>query len=222
MYPALLDPLIVQLSQISTDLHFGRNLWHGREKFGRATINCTRSANPRLITETMQGSAAQPEAILEWLQKEMGYRPLGPYASSAKASAPTAESLRKICRGNMIPVWSFLLKRVKSEKTVENIRRNILVHGADDVDKGRRKEKVGVGKEGTGNGSSSREMALQEREVAEKEVERLRQIVRRQRKELKARMMEVSREEAERKRMLDERSNYRLISFANSLNLFTC
>ncbi|EYU34586.1 hypothetical protein ABFS82_11G116700 [Erythranthe guttata] len=154
------------------------------------------------------GSAAQPDAILEWLQKEMGYRPLGPYASSAKASAPTAESLRKICRGNMIPVWSFLLKRVKSEKTVENIRRNILVHGADDGDKVRRKGKSGVGKEESSS-ASTREMALQERESAEKEVERLRQIVRRQRKELKARMIEVSREEAERKRMLDERSNYR-------------
>ncbi|KAL8038512.1 hypothetical protein ABFX02_11G112200 [Erythranthe guttata] len=154
------------------------------------------------------GSAAQPDAILEWLQKEMGYRPLGPYASSAKASAPTAESLRKICRGNMIPVWSFLLKRVKSEKTVENIRRNILVHGADDGDKVRRKGKSGVGKEESSS-ASTREMALLERELAEKEVERLRQIVRRQRKELKARMIEVSREEAERKRMLDERSNYR-------------
>ncbi|XP_042058471.1 AUGMIN subunit 5-like [Salvia splendens] len=153
-------------------------------------------------------SAAQPEAILEWLQKEMGYRPLGPYASSAKAAVPTADSLRKICRGNMIPVWDFLLKRVKSEKTVENIRRNILVHGADDGDKGRRREKSGVGK-GESGGGSSRGMALQERELAEKEVERLRQIVRRQRKELKARMIEVSREEAERRRMLDERSNYR-------------
>ncbi|KAL1558941.1 AUGMIN subunit 5 [Salvia divinorum] len=150
-------------------------------------------------------SVAQPDAILEWLQKEMGYRPLAPYASSAKAAAPTADSLRKICRGNMIPVWNFLLKRVKSEKTVENIRRNILVHGADDGDKGRRREKLGVGK----GESSSREMAFQERELAEKEVERLRQIVRRQRKELKARMIEVSREEAERRRMLDERSSYR-------------
>ncbi|KAG6415680.1 hypothetical protein SASPL_123094 [Salvia splendens] len=155
--------------------------------------------------QSSSGSAAQPDAILEWLQKEMGYRPLGPYASSAKAAAPTADSVRKICRGNMIPVWNFLLKRVKSEKTVEIIRRNILVHGADDGDKGRRREKLGVGK----GESSSREMALQERELAEKEVERLRQIVRRQRKELKARMIEVSREEAERKRMLDERSSYR-------------
>ncbi|KAK6128834.1 hypothetical protein DH2020_037470 [Rehmannia glutinosa] len=149
--------------------------------------------------QSSSGMPAQPEAILEWLQKEMGYRPLGPYASSAKAAVPAAESLRKTCRGNMIPVWNFLLKRVKSDKTVENIRRNILVHGADDVDKGRRKGKLGVGKEETSS-SSSREMALQEREMAEKEVERLRQIVRRQRKELKARMIEVSREEAERKR----------------------
>ncbi|KAL0450424.1 UNVERIFIED_CONTAM: AUGMIN subunit [Sesamum latifolium] len=158
--------------------------------------------------QSSSGSAAQPEAILEWLQKEMGYRPLGPHASSTKISVPTAESLRRICRGNMIPVWSFLLKRVKPDKTVENIRRNILVHGADDGGKGRRKGKWGMGKEESSS-SSSREMALQERELAEKEVERLRQIVRRQRKELKARMIEVSREEAERKRMLDERSNYR-------------
>ncbi|KAG8366977.1 hypothetical protein BUALT_Bualt16G0024500 [Buddleja alternifolia] len=158
--------------------------------------------------QSSSGTAAQPEAISEWLQKEMGYRPLGPYASSAKAAVPTADSIRKICRGNMIPVWSFLLKRVKSDKTVENIRRNIIVHGAGDVDKGRRKERVGVGKEESSS-SSSREMALQERELAEKEVEKLRQIVRRQRKELKARMIDVSREEAERKRMLDERSNYR-------------
>lgn len=180
--------------------------------------------NPRLSAKTMQsssGSAAQPEAILEWLQKEMGYRPLGPYASSAKAAVPTADSLRKICRGNMIPVWNFLLKRVKSEKTVENIRKNILVHGADDGDKGRRREKSGVGK-GESGGSSSREMALQERELAEKEVERLRQIVRRQRKELKGRMIEVSREEAERRRMIDERSNYRLNSCLRSIVCLSC
>ncbi|XAR51619.1 hypothetical protein NMG60_11006296 [Bertholletia excelsa] len=174
-------------------------------------------------------SVAQPDVILEWLQKEMGYRPLGPFTSSSKSAMPSVDSLRRICRGNMIPVWNFLLKRVKSEKTVENIRRNILVHGGGDsgsssvaVDhtvkageagrgRGRRKEKLAVGGESSISSSveSSREIALQERDLAEKEVERLRQIVRRQRKELRARMLEVSREEAERKRMLDERSNYR-------------
>lgn len=166
---------------------------------------------------------AQPEAILEWLQKEMGYRPLGPYSASGKSQAPSADSLRKICRGNMISVWSFLIKRVKSEKTVENIRRNITVHGGGDGGgggggsaslgkeegrgKGRRKEKAGG--DGSGGLADSREAALQERELAAKEVDRLRNILRRQRKDLKARMLEVSREEAERKRMLDERANYR-------------
>ncbi|KAL2552188.1 hypothetical protein Fot_05807 [Forsythia ovata] len=167
--------------------------------------------------QSSSGSPARPDAILDWLQKEMGYRPLGPYASSSKAaSMPTADSLRKVCRGNMIPVLNFLLKRVKSEKTVENIRRNVLVHGAGGSgvghevknSRGKSKEKLGAGREGLVE-SSSREMALQERELAEKEVEKLRQTVRRQRKELKTRMLEVSKEEAERKRMLDERSNYR-------------
>ncbi|GMY12840.1 AUGMIN subunit 5-like [Fagus crenata] len=180
----------------------------------------------------MQGSsssAAQPEAILEWLQKEMGYRPLGPYnASTNKSQLPSIDALRKVCRGNMIPVWNFFLTRVKSEKTVENIHRNITVHGgsgggtttdggnAVNLGKeegrsrgggGRRKEKVAV-EEGLG-ATETREAALIEREAAAKEVERLRNIVRRQRKDLRAKMLEVSREEAERKRMLDERTNYR-------------
>ncbi|XP_024996684.1 AUGMIN subunit 5-like [Cynara cardunculus var. scolymus] len=175
-------------------------------------------------------SVVQPEAILEWLQKEMDYRPLGPYLASSKASMPSSDAIRRVCRGNMIPIFHFLLKRVKSVKTVRDIRRNILVHGREDnaggrgsadaakngeVGKGskggRRKEKLrGTDSESTSAGQgSNRETALQERESAEKEVERLRHTVRRQRKELKARMLEVSREEADRKRMLDERSNYR-------------
>lgn len=189
----------------------------------------------------------QPEAILEWLQKEMGYRPLGPYNSSSnKSNLPSIDSLRKICRGNMLPIWHFLLTRVKSEKTVQNIQKNITVHGGTSTGSesgggrgtgvgnsenvgnsgkeegrskgGRRKEKV-VG-DGGGEGSSAveiREAAVREREVAAKEVERLRNIVRRQRRDLKARMLEVSREEAERKRMLDERANYRFLFFLVAL-----
>ncbi|KAK3212270.1 hypothetical protein Dsin_016976 [Dipteronia sinensis] len=184
------------------------------------------------IFSSSSSSTVQPEAILEWLQKEMGYRPLGPYSSTCKSNAPSIDSIRKICRGNMIPIWSFLIKRVKSEKTVENIRKNIMVHGSgsgsgsgsgggggdsgnsgnlgkEEVKSsrgGRRKEKIVGERE---SASESREAALNERESAAKEVERLRNIVRRQRKDLKARMLEVSREEAERKRMLDERANYR-------------
>ncbi|KAK6913400.1 HAUS augmin-like complex subunit 5 [Dillenia turbinata] len=165
--------------------------------------------------QVTSSTIAQPEAILEWLQKEMGYRSHGPYAASktASSSMPSVDSLRKICRGNMIPVWNFLLQSVKSEKTVEKIRRNILVHGSDSGGgKEKRKEmaKLGKGVEAFGvSVSESRETALEEREMAMKEVERLRQIVRRQRKDLRARMLEVAREESERKRMLDERSNYR-------------
>ncbi|CAG7859938.1 unnamed protein product [Brassica rapa] len=128
-------------------------------------------------------SAPSPEAILEWLQKEMGHR--------SKSHAPSVDSVRKICRGNMIPLWGFLINRAKSEKTVESIRRNITVHGSVDA--------VSLVKE---------ESKVKGREAV-KEVERLRNLVRRQRKDLKARMLEVSREEAERKRMLDERGSYR-------------
>ncbi|XP_009373767.2 AUGMIN subunit 5 [Pyrus x bretschneideri] len=171
-----------------------------------------------------QSSAAQPEAILQWLQKEMGYRPLGPYnAASSKSQLPSIDSLRKICRGNMIPIWNFLITRVKSENTVKNIRRNITVHGGgggggdggalakagkEEITRskgGRRKEKLGE----AASAAETREAALQERDLAVKEVEKLRNIVKRQRKDLKARMLEVSRAEAERKRMLDERSKKR-------------
>nr|GEW92236.1 hypothetical protein [Tanacetum cinerariifolium] len=91
----------------------------------------------------------------------MNYRPY-----NKTSSTPSHDSLRRICRGNMIPVLHFLLSRVK--------------------------EKV-----------------EKERDVAEKEVEKLRRIVRRKRKELQGIMCEVSREECERKRMLDQRSNSR-------------
>ncbi|KAJ8775124.1 hypothetical protein K2173_020128 [Erythroxylum novogranatense] len=175
--------------------------------------------------QSSSSSVAQPEAILEWLHKEMGYRPLGPYTT--KSQLPSIDSIRKVCRGNMIPVWSFLINRVKSEKTVENIRKNILVHGgggesgnsvnlgklegrSSSSRSGRRKEKTVVGESSNAAAvAESREAALQERDLAAKEVERLRNMVRRQRKDLRARMMEVSREEAERKRMLDERSKNR-------------
>ncbi|CAL1408553.1 unnamed protein product [Linum trigynum] len=186
--------------------------------------------------QSSSSSMAQPDAILEWLHKEMGYRPLGNYSGSTnKSQLPSIDALRKICRGNLIPVWSFLINRVKSEKTVESIRKNIMVHGGDSVGGGgverggpvstsgkddggagggrskgggRRKEKV-VGGDVSSSAAESRDLALRERELAAKEVERLRNIVRRQRKDLKARMLEISREEAERKRMIDERSKNR-------------
>ncbi|KAF2299256.1 hypothetical protein GH714_031135 [Hevea brasiliensis] len=170
--------------------------------------------------QSSASSVAQPEAILDWLQKEMGYRPLGPYTvSTNKSQLPSIDAFRKVCRGNMIPIWSFLIKRVKSEKTVDSIRKNIIVHGGvesggsvnlgkeEGRSKGGRRKEKAVGE--SSSSAESREAALQERDFAAKEVERLRNIVRRQRKDLRARMMEVSREEAERKRMLDERAKNR-------------
>ncbi|KAI3502126.1 hypothetical protein L1887_30157 [Cichorium endivia] len=116
-------------------------------------------------------------------------------------NAVVSNANRRVCRGNMIPVWNFLIKRVKTEKTVDNIRRNILVHGGKEnaaaVDGGVETAKTGESGRRSRNGrrkekvvgssiaeSNCRETALQERESAEKEVERLRHMVRRQRKEL--------------------------------------
>ncbi|KAL2334824.1 hypothetical protein Fmac_016037 [Flemingia macrophylla] len=156
-------------------------------------------------------SPSSPEAILEWLHKEMGYRPLGTYAAG-KSHLPSVDSIRWICRGNMIPVWNFLVTRAKFEKTVRNIRRNITVHGGDAKEEARGKggaRKKDRALAGEGSEATMREAALQELDFAAKEVERLRNAVRRQRKDLRARMLEVSRDEAERKRILDERANYR-------------
>ncbi|KAG8056641.1 hypothetical protein GUJ93_ZPchr0002g26482 [Zizania palustris] len=134
-----------------------------------------------------------PEAIIEWLQDEMGY----------PSAPPAPEQLRKICRGNMLPVWSFLLRRVRSERTVSTARKNILVHGVA----ARRAREGGAGA-GAGD-AAAREAEARERDLAAEEAERLRGVVRRQRKELRARIAEVVREEAERKRVLGERSNAR-------------
>lgn len=83
------------------------------------------------------GAAPTAEAIIEWLQQEMGYR-----------ASPSAEALRRICRGNMMLVWKFLLDRVKSDQTVEKIRRNIHVHGSSRVsDGGKRELKEEAGEE---------------------------------------------------------------------------
>ncbi|KAK9157928.1 hypothetical protein Scep_004502 [Stephania cephalantha] len=77
--------------------------------------------------------------------------------------------------------------RVKSKKIAESIRRNILIHGSSD----------GAGEDG------GTEMALRNRDGRKKEVVNLRNVVLRQQNELRAKVLELSIEEAERKRMLD-------------------
>lgn len=193
------------------------------------------------------GAAPTAEAIIEWLQQEMGYR-----------ASPTPEALRRICRGNMMLVWKFLLDRVKSDQTVEKIRRNIHVHGSpalgkrelkgeagEDKEKEKEKEKELVesvkiersnsgksvrrrgdyksrSRPGTGDRPKSRdgvekvvdsedsiEKALRERDAAEHEVEKLRLSVQRMGKDLKSRMVDVSKEECERQRVSEERNTSR-------------
>ena len=74
--------------------------------------------------------------------------------------------------------------------------------------RGRQNEKV------LGESSSvaeTKETTLWERDMAEKEVEKLRNILRRQSKDLKVKMLEVLRKEVERKTMLNEHSTYKLV-----------
>ena len=202
------------------------------------------------------GASPTAEAIIEWLQQEMGYR-----------ASPTPEALRRICRGNMMLVWKFLLERVKSDQTVEKIRRNIHVHGSpargslasegvkrelrgeagEEKEKEKEKEadsgkieRSNSGKSvrrrgdyksrsrpGTGDRPKSRdgvdqrerekladsedsiEKALRERDAAEHEVEKLRLSVQRMGKDLKSRMLDVSKEESERQRVSEEKFNSR-------------
>ena len=165
----------------------------------------------------------------------------------------------------MVPVWKFLLERVKSEKTVEIVKRNILVQRSSlpsslkseemsdpkgksiliskDKDKDKEKDKdivrlgrkkgdlkgrattrptlseSGKVREGNENekekisddSSETKERALRERDAAEVEVERMRLMMSKLRKELKGRMLELSREEGERQRVLDEKSDSRCV-----------
>lgn len=152
----------------------------------------------RLSVYAMQ-QAPKPEAIIEWLQKEMNY---------PSSSPPTPDQIRKICRGNMILIWSFLVGRVRSERTVATVRRNIQVHGGGGGAGG------GGDRRGRRNPSEysveeAKEAAARERDAAEEEAERMRVLVRRQRRDLRAKMADLAREEADRKRVADERSNAR-------------
>ncbi|XP_024396569.1 AUGMIN subunit 5 isoform X2 [Physcomitrium patens] len=203
----------------------------------------------------------QAETILKWLQQEMGYQ-----------NPPSVDFLRRICRGNMISVWNFLLERVKSEKTNEMIRRNFVIHGTkipstvipideslkvkhgaaeskkevlEDRSKTHKNDREVFRRDGTlvkstparekrsrssartlikdlpekerqvdrvlqsEGAEDSREMAMRDRDVAMAEVGRLRVVIDRLVKETKSRMTDVTMEEGERQRVLDERSNSR-------------
>eukprot|EP01102_Stenamoeba_stenopodia_P022636 TRINITY_DN9519_c0_g1_i1.p1 TRINITY_DN9519_c0_g1~~TRINITY_DN9519_c0_g1_i1.p1 ORF type:complete len:720 (-),score=162.36 TRINITY_DN9519_c0_g1_i1:42-1973(-) len=42
---------------------------------------------------------------------------------------PNTRELKKLCRGNMIPIWNFLLERCKSEENIKKIQATLLLHG---------------------------------------------------------------------------------------------
>lgn len=178
----------------------------------------------------------------------------------------------------MIPVWNFLLERVKSEKTNEAIRRNFVIHGttipstsvaipeilevkdgaAQDRPKTPKSEREGLRREGSlvktpgrerrgrvparslakelpekekevdralqsEGAEDSREAAMRDRDVAMGEVGRRRVTIERLVKEIKSRMMDVTKEEGERQRGLDDRSDSRYVhSVGHSLQfMFT-
>lgn len=147
---------------------------------------------------TSSSAPPTPEAILEWLQKEMNY----------PSPLPSPDQIRKICRGNMIPIWTFLLSRVRSERTVATARRNILVHGVSPAREEERRRRGGGSARGEGIDSvEAREAVARERDSAAEEATKARGTVRRQRRELRGKMAELAREETERRRMVDERAN---------------
>ncbi|KAG5411888.1 hypothetical protein IGI04_008207 [Brassica rapa subsp. trilocularis] len=101
----------------------------------------------------------------------------------------------------MIPIRSFLIKGAKSEKTVESIRRNITVQGGNSI---------------TSASDASNESLCKGKRKEKEKLQRLRSLVRGQRKDLKARMLEVLREEVERirkqcwKLMISKKQEYLL------------
>lgn len=134
-----------------------------------------------------------PTRILEWLQ-EMGYTNV----------LPSSELLRLICRGNMVVFWDFLLARARSDRTAATVRKNILVHGWN--------------KQAGGDNEGESKIEIRERNLLEEETSRLREVVRRKRKDLKTMMVEVAKEETERGRALHDRSSRRSVFFFGKIS----
>lgn len=135
-----------------------------------------------------QSMGIEPTRILEWLQ-DMGYTNV----------LPSPELLRLICRGNMVVFWDFLLTRARSDQTATTVRKNILVHGRNN--------------EARGDNDGERKIEIRARNLLEEETSRLREVIRRKRKDLKTMMVKVAKEEAERGRTLRDRSSRRSVFF---------
>uniref|UniRef100_A0A0D3H6D2 AUGMIN subunit 5 n=1 Tax=Oryza barthii TaxID=65489 RepID=A0A0D3H6D2_9ORYZ len=137
-----------------------------------------------------------PEAIIEWLQDEIGLPVRPARAGPAPQDLPGQHAPRLVLPPPPRPLRAHRLHRPQEHPRPR--RRGEAGAG------GR-----GRGGAGAGGDAAAREAEARERDLAAEEAERLRGVVRRQRKELRARIAEVAREEAERKRVLGERSNAR-------------
>lgn len=57
--------------------------------------------------------AAVAESLGRWAAQEMKYVPQGKYA---KTAPPSANDMKLLCRGASIPMWDYIVHRVKSER----------------------------------------------------------------------------------------------------------
>ncbi len=65
-------------------------------------------------TLTQPGKLAQ--LIEEWCKRELHLN---------EKELPQVFYIREVCRGNMIPIWKFLITYVHHQKTVEHVKKNL-------------------------------------------------------------------------------------------------
>lgn len=68
----------------------------------------------------MQQNLTQPgklsQLIEEWSKRELHLTEI-----------PQTFFIREVCRGNMIPIWKFLITYVHDPKTVDHVKKNLML-----------------------------------------------------------------------------------------------
>lgn len=54
--------------------------------------------------------------IIQWLTNELQYKP-----------TVSVNELKKLCRGNMIHIWNFLINHIRSEKFAKLVKQNLIL-----------------------------------------------------------------------------------------------
>ncbi|XP_071481319.1 uncharacterized protein [Diadema antillarum] len=65
-------------------------------------------------------------ALHQWASKEMHCLPQGKFVNVAM---PTAGDLEDICRGNLLPIWQYVLEHVYSTQMVHKVKGNLAMKG---------------------------------------------------------------------------------------------